>query len=192
MFARLAFAIAVVTAATVQPAHAQTPPESPKWEFLVSNGQLVPTGAQRDEFDRGNLTAIQVGYVATARLVVTGTAVWGRTRTTSIGTSRLDVFSYDLGAEVRGDSSAIANWLSLMPFAGIGTGGRSYNYRHLPVDATHNLAAYVSVGAEFGIRWGRLRIEARNYVAGFKPLEGGRGSATRNDVVVMTGLRFGR
>ncbi len=71
MFARLAFAIAVVTAATVQPAHAQTPPESPK-------------------------------------------------------------------------------------------------------------------------RWGRLRIEARNYVAGFKPLEGGRGSATRNDVVVMTGLRFGR
>jgi len=195
MFARLVVAIVTIVTvitATAPSAQAQTPPERPKWEFLVSSGQLVPTGAQREVFDRGNLTAIQIGHVVTDHLVMTGTAGWGRTRATSIGTPRLDVFTYDLGAELRTDRFTVTNWLSWIPFAGIGTGGRSYNYRHLTVDATHNVATYVSAGAEFGVRWGRLRFEARNYMGGFKPLDGSRGSSTRNDVVVLTGLRFGR
>jgi hypothetical protein len=66
MFARLVVAIVTIVTvitATAPSAQAQTPPERPKWEFLVSSGQLVPTGAQREVFDRGNLTAIQIGHV---------------------------------------------------------------------------------------------------------------------------------
>lgn len=192
MFARLTITIVTIIAATASFAYAQSSPQGPKWEFLISSGQLVPTGAQRHEFDRGNLTALQVGLVADEHLVVTTSAGWGRTRSIGAGTPRLDVFTYDLGAEVRASKSPITNWLSVMPFAGIGGGGRSYNYRHLPVDATHNVAGYISLGAELGIRWGRLRLEARNYVGGFKPLDGSSGSATRNDVVVLTGVRIGR
>ena len=37
-----------------------------------------------------------------------------------------------------------------------------------------------------------LRLEVRDYVAGFKPLAGGGTADTRNDVVIMAGLRFDR
>ena len=77
-----------------------------------------------------------------------------------------------------------------MPFAGIGAGARSYNYRSLDVDATHNLAAYGSVGGELERGRFSLRIEARDYVSGFKPLAGVGSTATRNDVVVLAGINF--
>jgi hypothetical protein len=80
--------------------------------------------------------------------------------------------------------------MSFSPFAGLGAGGRSYNYRKLDVDATHNLAAYASAGGELGYRRLRLRLEARDYVAGFKPLAGQGSSRTGNDIVVMAGLRL--
>jgi hypothetical protein len=37
-----------------------------------------------------------------------------------------------------------------------------------------------------------LRLEVRNYVTGFKPLVGAGKSDTRNEVVMMLGLRFNR
>lgn len=52
------------------------------------------------------------------------------------------------------------------------------------------MAAYGSAGGEFGISRVRLRLEARNYVTGFKPLNGEGAADTRNDVAVMAGLRF--
>jgi len=48
------------------------------------------------------------------------------------------------------------------------------------------------VGGELGVRRIRLRVEARDYVTGFRPLAGGGSSDTRNDVVVMAGLRLTR
>ena len=58
------------------------------------------------------------------------------------------------------------------------------------VDATHNLSAYGSVGGEVGVRRVRVRIEARDYVSGFKPLAGQGAARTGNDVVVMAGVRL--
>jgi hypothetical protein len=37
-----------------------------------------------------------------------------------------------------------------------------------------------------------LHLEVRDYVTGFRPLAGGGTADARNDVVVMTGLRFSR
>jgi hypothetical protein len=37
-----------------------------------------------------------------------------------------------------------------------------------------------------------VRIEARDYVTGFKPLVGAGKSERRNDVVIMAALRFNR
>lgn len=74
------------------------------------------------------------------------------------------------------------------PFLGLGS--RSYNHRKLEVDATHNLTVYGSDGSEFGLRRVQLRVEVRDYVSSFKPLLGGGKAVTRNDVMVMVGLRF--
>ena len=38
----------------------------------------------------------------------------------------------------------------------------------------------------------RLRVEARDYATGFKPIAGGGSANARNDVVMMAGLRIVR
>jgi hypothetical protein len=158
-----------------------------RWELLVPSGALLPTGEQRDAIKTANISAVQISFVPKSALAITSMIGWARSRDISTaGDPKLDVFTYDVGAELRA-----ARWKkSFTPFAGAGVGGRSYNYRKLDVDATHNLSAYASVGGEMGIRRVRVRLEARDYVSAFKPLAGAGAARTGNDVVVMAGLRL--
>ena len=194
-FARRTFAVlgtAALFIASNRPAAAQAPAQArPTWEFLISNGGVMPTGAQRSAIKRGKMTAAQLSYMVNPTLALTATVGWARSRDITIsGDPKLDVFTYDVGAELRSPRMSVSNGVTLKPFAGIGAGARSYNYRSLDFDATHNLAAYGSAGGEIGIRRIRLRMEARDYITGFKPLAGAGDAATRNDVVVLVGLRF--
>jgi hypothetical protein len=164
--------------------------QKPRWEFDIPTGTVVPTGAQRGAIKRGNLIAAQLSYVVRPELAITTTLGWARSHDiSSVGEPKLDLFTYDAGAEVRAPRRISGHGITFSPFAGGGAGVRSYNYRNLDVDATHNVAAYVSAGGEFGIWRVRLRIEVRDYVTGFKPLGGGGTADARNDVVVMSGLR---
>jgi hypothetical protein len=168
-----------------------TPARKPRWEFLVPTGTVLPTGAQKEALKRGNLTAAQLTYVVRPALAFTATLGWARSRDiATAGDPKVDVFTYDLGAEVRAPRWNSGNAISFGAFAGVGAGARSYNYRSLDVSATHNAAAYGSVGGELGVRRIRLRVEARDYVTGFKPLDGAGAARTGNDVVVMAGLRI--
>ena len=163
-----------------------------RWEFLVLSGTLVPTGAQRDVIRRGDLSAAQLTFLVHPALALTATGGWVRSRDVSIGdTPKLDVFTYDVGTELRAPRWNVSETVSIASFAGAGAGGRSYNYRKLDVDATHNLAGYATVGTEIGVRRVHVRLEARDYLTGFKPLSGIGAGRTGNDVVVMAGLRIG-
>ena len=192
--AALGFALVNANTLAAQVTETPTAPEQkPGWEFLVSSGAVVPTGAQREAIKRGNLTTTQLSYVLRPAVAVTATLGWARSRDiATVGDPKLDVFTYDVGAELRAPRWAAGNAITFSPFAGVGAGGRSYNHRSLHVDATHNVAAYGSVGGELGIRRVRLRLEARDYVTGFKPLNGVGASRMGNDVVVMAGLRLVR
>jgi hypothetical protein len=196
-FARIALvavgAFGILTA-TNRAAEAQAAPEQkPGWEFLVSSGTVVPTGAQRDAIKRGNLTAAQLSYAVRPALALTATLGWARSRDiASADDPKLDVFTYDLGAEIRAPRRTGGRAITFSPFAGAGAGGRSYNYRSLRVDATHNVAAYGSAGGEIGYGRVGLRLEARDYVTGFKPLRGEGAAETRNDVALIAGLRITR
>jgi hypothetical protein len=170
-----------------------TPARAPRWELVVPTGTVLPTGAQRSALARGTLNAAQVAYVARPALAVTATLGWARSRdVASADAPRLDLFTYDVGAEVRAPRWGAGKAVTLAPFAGVGAGARSYNHRGLDVDATHTVAAYGAVGGELGVRRVRLRLEARDYLTGFGPLAGGGRRDTRNDVVVMAGLRYVR
>ena len=161
------------------------------WEFLVPSGVVVPTGVQRDAIKRGNVTAAQLSYVLRPSLAITSTVGWARSRDiATVGDPKLDVFTYDVGAEARASRWVNGTTVTFAPFLGAGAGGRSYNYRSLDVDATHNVAVYGSAGGELGIRRVGLRIEARDYVTGFKPLVGEGPSRSGNDIVVLVGLRL--
>jgi hypothetical protein len=171
--------------------HTAPQPKS-RWEFLVLSGTLVPTGAQTDVIKRGDISAAQLTFVARPGLALTSTVGWARSRDVSIGDApKLDVFTYDVGAELRAPRWNLGETVSIASFAGAGAGGRTYNYRKLDVDATHNIAGYATAGTEVGVRRVHVRLEVRDYVTGFKPLGGIGTGRTGNDVVVMAGLRLG-
>jgi hypothetical protein len=167
-------------------------PASP-WQLVVSSGSFIPTGAQRADLGRGKVTAAQASYLARPGFAVTASFGWGRTRDVAApDTPRLHVFTYDLGAELRAVRWLDGRHLSLTPFAGVGAGGRTYDYRGVTADASHNVAGYASAGGEVGV--GHLvtvRLEARDYVTRFKPLAGGGTSRARNDLMLVAGLRLG-
>ena len=166
--------------------------KKPAWEFLVSSGNIVPTGAQRDAIKRSNLTVAQFSYVVRPPIAITASIGWARSRDiASVGDPQLDVFTYDLGTEFRAPGWITGHDVTFRPFTGVGAGARSYNYRSLEVDARHNVSGYVAAGGELGFKRVGLRLEVRDYVSGFKPLAGGGTATTGNDVVVMAGLRFG-
>lgn len=191
--ARIALAtLAIMSLAPLAAGAQVTPAPQRSWEFRVTSGSMVPTGAQRETLQRGGLTAAQLSRVVRPSVALSATVGWARSRDIAqVGDPKLDVFLYDVGAEFRRVSRRTNGSRTLMPFAGVGAGGRSYNYRTLEVDAVHNLTAYGSVGGEVGLGRVSVRLEARNYVSGFKPLRGTGGTVTRNDVVLLGGLRLG-
>jgi hypothetical protein len=178
--------------AQTYPAQSSRAP-SDRWEFRVASGGLVPTGGQRVSLKDAHLTAAQLSYVVVPSFALTATAGWARSRDlASVGDPRIDVFTYDLGAEARAPEWFAGRAVTFRPFVGAGAGARSYNHRKLDLDATHDVAGYGTVGGEF--RAGRVgvRLEARDYVTGFKPLAGGGRATTRNDLVLMASLRISR
>jgi hypothetical protein len=179
---------------STQTAAAQAPASPAKrWELRFTSGALVPTGNQRNVLKDAQISAAQLSFVMLPSVAITGTFGWARSRDlSSIDAPKLDVFTSDLGIEARGVERFADRRVSFRPFAGLGAGARSYNYRSLDVDAAHNVAGYGTVGGDLGIGRVGVRLAARNYVTGFKPLTGAGKSDQRNDVVLMAALSFGR
>ena len=184
--------IAFATSYALMPptAAAQDAATQSRWQLIVNEGKLLPTGEMRDVLSRANLTAAKLFYSVHPAVAITTTVGWARSRDIATDEDpKLDVFTYDVGVEVRAPQLALGA-VTIRPMLGTGAGGRSYNYRSLDVDAAHNLAGYGSAAAEFGYRRVRLRIEARDYVTRFKPLTGIGSTSTRNDVAVTAGVRL--
>jgi hypothetical protein len=159
------------------------------WEVRVSSGTLLPTGILKN----APMTALQVSRLITPSLALTGTIGWARSQViNTTDTPKLDVFTSDLGVELRSPRWFNKSMVTFDAFAGLGGGMRSYNYRKLDVGATHNLAGYGAVGGEFGMGRVGLRLEVRDYLTGFKPLVGAGESGMRNDVVFTAAVRFNR
>lgn len=191
MFRRFAVTTALLLAIAPTARAQQSEPRT--WDLRITSGGLIATGAQRDHIRNGQLSGIQISRAVGARLAVVGTFGWARSNDlATIDTPKLDVFTSDAGVETCFDEWFNTGRYAFGTFAGIGGGARSYNYRKLDVDATNNLAGYVSAGGELGMGRIALRLEVRDYATGFKPLAGGGKSETRNDVVIMGALRFNR
>lgn len=189
MLTRFAVTAALLLSATAATAQQL---DSRAWELRIPSGALIATGAQRDQVKNAQMTGLQLTRKLGSAFALTGTFGWARSRDlAAIDTPKLDVFTSDVGIESCFEDFAKGP-VSFHTFAGIGGGARSYNYRSLDVDATSNLAGYVAAGGELGMGRVALRLEARDYATGFKPLIGGGKSSARNDVMIMAALRFNR
>lgn len=192
MFTRIVVTIGLVLAATAA-ASAQEVSSTRAWELRIPTGALIGTGAQRDQLKDARMTGLQLSRTLGPRLAITGTFGWARSKDLgSVDATKLDVFTSDVGIETCFQEYFATAPVSLKTFAGFGGGARSYNYRGLDADATNNLAGYVAAGGELGMGRVSLRIEARDYATGFRPLIGGGKSEARNDIVILGTMRFNR
>jgi len=174
-------------------AAAQTPAAATRVELRLTSGAFVPTASQRHALADAHLTAAQLSWTIRPSLAITGSFAWARSR--DLGTAdspKLDVFSSDAGVEARPALRLARGSTSFAPFVGAGAGVRSYNHRSLDVDATNTLAGYAAAGGDVGLGRVSVRLEMRDYVAGFRPLTGAGRATLRNDVAVMAALRFHR
>jgi hypothetical protein len=191
--ASTAGAIAMLSSITSVVAAQDTASPGSTWELRIPSGSFITTGVQRNQLKDARWTALQLSWVVRRQLAITGTFGWARSRDlASEGSPKLDVFTSDLGIEARSAEWTAGSRLAFSTFAGIGAGARSYNYVKLDAGARNNLAGYAAAGGEVGLGRVALRIEARNYTTGFKPLAGAGKSDTRNDMVVMAAVRFNR
>jgi hypothetical protein len=163
---------------------------SGSFEIRPYVGAYVPTGDQRDLLKDAVLVGAQASWRATRHLAVTGTFGWAPSKDrVTAGDQTLDLYQYDVGAELRAPVWHAAGSWDFTPFVGLGVGGRTYNYRDLDnVDAKTNVAGYGALGGELG--FGRLgfRLEARDYISRFEPLTGNGDATTRNDITIGAGL----
>lgn len=158
------------------------------FEFRPYAGAYIATGDQRDFLKDAVIVGAQASYRFIPQLAITGTFGWSPSKDRiTVGDQKLDLYQYDIGAELRAPSWFAAGPWDFTPFAGLGVGGRTYDYRDLDVDAKTNVAGFGVLGGELGFGRTGVRLEARDYVSQFKPFTGGD-SKTRNDVTVAAGL----
>ncbi|HEX6052644.1 MAG TPA: hypothetical protein VFZ21_25440 [Gemmatimonadaceae bacterium] len=185
VLAAAVFALSGVVAST---ARAQDFTGSRGFEFRPYAGAYIPTGDQRDLLEDAVLVGAQASYRILPQFAITGTFGWSPSKDRiAVGDQKIDLYQYDVGAELRAPSWFTSGALDFTPFAGLGVGGRTYDYRDLDVDAKSNIAGFGVLGGELGFGRAGFRVEARDYVSRFKPFDGGD-SKTRNDVTVAAGL----
>jgi hypothetical protein len=185
---QVVIALAAVTAFTAA-ANAQTP--AIKFEVRPIVGAYIPTGDQRDILKDAVLVGAQASWHVIPALSFTGTFAWSPSKDRiTAGDQTLDIYQYDVGAELRGASWYQTPAWDFTPFAGLGLGGRTYDYRDLDAGSTTDFDGYGSLGGDFGIGAFGVRIEGRDYVSQFKPLTGTGDSKTRNDVSLFVGLAY--
>ena len=188
---RIAFAVAagllVVSAAEAQAQEQRFG----AFEVRPYVGAYIPTGDQRDLLEDAVLVGAQGSWRVNQMFAVTGTFGWAPSKDRiQAGDEWLDLYQYDVGAEVRAPAWYQASSWNFTPFAALGIGGRTYDYRDLDdVDSKTNVAGYGALGGEFGFGRLGLRVEARDYVSRFESLTDEDADAkTRNDVTLAAGL----
>jgi len=152
-------------------------------------GALIPTGPARAYLKNALLAGGQVSVRILPQLAATGTFGWSpNTDRSFLGAPTLDVYQYDVGVEGRAAGLFQGDNWYLTPFAGLGGGGRTYNYRNLSLRSTTDVAGYGAVGADVGYGRIGLRVEGRDYISQFHPLNGVGTTVNHNDVALGAGV----
>jgi hypothetical protein len=152
-------------------------------------GVYVPTGPMQDQFKSASMAGIQMAVEMSRNFHVLGSVGWthGHSKL-PIARDRTDIWQYDVGVEANLVRPLDDVWL-LRPFAGIGAGGRTYDYRAPGIGSQRCTAGYGSLGTEVQRGDVAFRLEGRDYLSCFESPVTGRKS-TLNDVGISFGLAY--
>ena len=161
-------------------------------------GAFVPVGIAAGALTAGPLGGGQLGISLPrwrgprAALVVT--AFGGRTRLRSaapLDRRGAGAFGYDLGLEFGGrltDFRGEERAPRVVPFVGVGVGGRTFNPDADRMPSRSGGTAYASLGGELGRGRTTLRVEGRSYWSRLDPR--GPTDSWRSEVVANAGLAY--
>ena len=152
-------------------------------------GVYLPTGPMQDQFKSASMAGVQVAFEMNRNFHVLGSVGWthGHTKL-PISRDRTDIWQYDVGVEGNLIQPLGDVWL-LRPFAGIGAGGRTYDYLAPGVGSRRCTAGYGSLGTELQRGNVALRLEGRDYLSCFEsPVTSQK--STLNDVGISLGLAY--
>ncbi len=174
----------------VVPAVSAATRDGPVPEIRPFGGIYVPTGSQADVVKRAVVAGGQIGVELVNNLHLLGTVAWTPTRDKlRTNNNRLDLYQYDVGAELFRSTELNSDWL-FRPFIGAGVGARTYHLRDVDVNAHTYVTGYGALGAEFQMAQVALRLEGRDYISRFKGVAGNQKASTRNDIGVVAGLSY--
>lgn len=161
-------------------------------------GALVPTGSAGDALTAGPLAGAQLGVTLPRwwgpRAALVATAFGARARLRAPGTfdrRGVAVFGYDLGLEFSGRLTRFgedAHASRLVPFLGVGAGGRTFKPDASRAPSRTGGTAYLSLGGELGRGRTTLRLDGRAYGSRLDPR--GRTDAWRGEIVGSAGLAY--
>ena len=170
---------------------AQEGGQRPTREIRPFVGAYVPVGAMRRDFRDATMFGLQAAIERSRNLHFLGSASWtpGRNKYDR-GSARTDIWQYDAGLEVNLYRPTAAGWV-FRPFAGLGAGARTIDYRATGLASYTCTAGYGSLGTELQTGGVALRVEARDYMACFKsPVTGLHD--TRSDLGLSLGVAYHR
>jgi hypothetical protein len=155
-------------------------------------GVFVPTGDQKDVLDNAVLVGLQASYDITPSFALVGSLGWSPSKDLTLANQKIDLFQYDLGIEGRLPNLTSSAGISTRPYAALGAGGRTYDYRDVSdADAQTNFLGYGALGVDLAQATGPIgiRLEARDNVTASKGLRGELAERkARNDLQFSAGL----
>ena len=139
------------------------------YEIRPIVGAYVPMGVQRHDFRTATLLGAQAAFEFSEYFHVVGTASWthGHAKFLAADNDLTHVWQYDLGMEFGAFQELPDAWF-FRPFAGIGGGGRTYDYRESVIGTRTCTAGYAALGAEWQKSALGIRLEGRGYASCFE------------------------
>jgi hypothetical protein len=139
------------------------------------------------------LTGGELSWQFRPNFAVTGSFGWAPSNDRTLADRpTVDLYQYDVALEGRLDNLLSSSAWSLRPYARLGAGGRTYNYRNVEgTNAQTDFVGHGAIGIDVAPAASRvgLRVEARDNVSAFRGLRGEMNNrVTRNDMQFTTGL----
>jgi hypothetical protein len=181
-------ATAAALAAVTTTVAAQTPTMTPELRPFV--GASIPTGDQRDLFKDATVFGLQAAVEIQPTFHLLGTFAWvpGVTKYT-VAEDKVQIFQYDVGAEL-GFALPLSPTMTFKPFAGLGAGARTFDYKADELATKTGAVGYGAIGSEIQFDRIGLRCEARDNVFSFRSPMKGVDTKTRNDLRMSFGFAY--